>query len=47
MDHRGHHQSPQHGIGDRELYKAYYFRVIALGKTTEGKPSDVVIGRAA
>ena len=34
-------------VGDRELYKAYYFRVIALGKTTEGKPSDVVIGRAA
>ena len=34
-------------VGDRELYKAYYFRVIALGKTSEGKPSDVVIGRAA
>lgn len=34
-------------VGDRELYKAYYFRVIALGKTTESKPSDVVIGRAA
>jgi len=34
-------------VGDRELYKPYWFRVIALGKTTEGKPSDVVIGRAA
>ena len=34
-------------VGDREPFKAYYFRVIALGRTSEGKPSDVVIGRAA
>lgn len=34
-------------VGELELNKPYYFRVIALGKTSEGKPSDVVIGRAA
>jgi hypothetical protein len=30
-----------------EPYKAYWFRVIAVGKDKEGIPSDVVIGRAA
>ncbi len=28
-------------------YQAYYFRVVAMGTQTEGKPSDVVLGRAA
>lgn len=28
-------------------YQAYYFRVVALGIDAEGKPSDVVLGRAA
>ena len=29
-----------------EPYKAYWFRVIALGKEQEGLPSNVVLGRA-
>lgn len=28
-------------------FKAYYFRVVAIGNTAEGKPSDIVMGRAA
>lgn len=28
-------------------YKAYYFRVVAVGKSHEGLPSDIVMGRAA
>lgn len=34
-------------VSGLEQYKPYYFRVIAIGRTSEGKPSDVVIGRAA
>lgn len=34
-------------VGELELYKPYYFRAIAWGKPTEGKPIDVVSGRAA
>ena len=30
-----------------EPFKAYYFRVIAVGITHEGLPSDIVMGRAA
>lgn len=34
-------------VSGLETYKAYYFRVVAIGIEAEGKPSDVVIGRAA
>ena len=34
-------------LSGMEPYKAYYFRVIAVGITHEGMPSDIVMGRAA
>lgn len=34
-------------VSGLEQYKEYFFRVVAIGNTTEGKPSDVVMGRAA
>ena len=34
-------------ISGLETYKQYYFRVVAIGIEAEGKPSDVVMGRAA
>jgi hypothetical protein len=34
-------------ISDLEPYKACYFRVVAIGITHEGMPSDIVMGRAA
>jgi Fibronectin type III domain len=34
-------------VSGLEPYKEYFFRVVAIGKNAEGKPSDVVMGRAA
>ncbi len=34
-------------IGGLDPFKAYFFRVIAIGITHEGLPSDIVMGRAA
>ena len=34
-------------VGGLEQYKEYFFRVVAIGNLSEGKPSDVVMGRAA
>lgn len=34
-------------VSGLERFKEYFFRVVAIGKTAEGKPSDVVMGRAA
>lgn len=34
-------------VSGLEQYKEYFFRVIAVGNTAEGKPSDIVMGRAS
>jgi hypothetical protein len=34
-------------ISGLEPFKAYFFRVVAMGITHEGLPSDIVVGRAA
>jgi hypothetical protein len=34
-------------VSDLESYAANWFRIVAIGKASEGLPSDVVMGRAA